>query len=678
MDSIVPLLASPLEADPRVLLLQTTLVLGAAGLLALSLRRASAALRHLVWSLALVGVLALPFLAEVVPWHLPALPTFEEALPAAPVAGPEEGAPEPAASFAPEARSAPAGPVARAAGGEAPAPWRGVDLRTVLALVWAAGAALVLGRLLVGSATVWWIARRGERVTDPAWIELIERIERRFDLLTRVRLIRSDWTEMPMTWGIVRPVVLLPRGADGWSEERRELILTHEAAHIHRRDVLMLAVGQVVCALHWFNPLAWIALRSLRAEAERCCDDWVLRAGARASTYADHLLQMVRTIGRARVPAAVALPMAQRSTFEGRLLAILEPGVQRSAVRRGQAVLVTAGIAGLIVLLAALRPASAAPAVQPEAPPAPPSVGVPAAPAPPAPPAAPAPGVERDGAAASAPGKAQERAEARLRSVTALTRALGDELPEVRLSAARALGSLEDPRSVAALSAALRNDPDAEVRKMAAWALGRIEDAAAVPALSQALASDRSVEVRETAVWALGQIEAPEGVDALLPLLRDGSAQVRRQAAWALGQIESGRAVARLGAALRDGDPGVRETAAWALGQIEDAAAVEALAGALGDASPAVRARAAWALGQIEPRSAPAALVRALRDESPAVRRSAARALAQIEDPAGRAALAEMLQDDDPELRRAAARALGGGPDPDPEPRPQPRPRPEP
>ena len=50
-----------------------------------------------------------------------------------------------------------------------------------------------------------------------------------------------------------------------------------------------------------------------------------LRAGTRASTYAEHLLSMVRTVGRARIPAALALPMAQRSTFEGRLLAILEP-----------------------------------------------------------------------------------------------------------------------------------------------------------------------------------------------------------------------------------------------------------------------------------------------------------------------------------------------------------------
>lgn len=162
-----------------------------------------------------------------------------------------------------------------------------------------------------------------------------------------------------MTWGVVHPVVLLPADCGEWPADRRDVVLRHELAHVARRDVLTLALAQVACAVHWFNPLSWVALHQLRAEAERCCDDWVLSTGTRASAYAGHLLEMVRVIGRARVPAAVVLPMAQRSTFEGRLLAILEPGLERGAPGRRRTALTAGGVAALVLAVGAMRPAEA-------------------------------------------------------------------------------------------------------------------------------------------------------------------------------------------------------------------------------------------------------------------------------------------------------------------------------
>ncbi|HEX8906416.1 MAG TPA: M56 family metallopeptidase, partial [Longimicrobiaceae bacterium] len=400
----MPALAHLVEANAGLLpalFLKATLVLAAACALALSLRRAPAAARHLVWAVAVAGVLLLPF-CSLLPIRFGILPSFLRANPAPLAAAPAiavtpAAAPvaiEPAATpdLTPVATTVPpaaapavatvvpsAAPVAQTPG---PAPvavaveptvdlqvapaepkWRLADVPwpRLLIGIWLAGAALLVLRLLVGMATVWWLAHTGRPVTDEGWTALANRLSRDFWLKGGVRLIRSRWTEMPMTWGIFRPIVLLPEGADAWPAERREVVLTHELAHVARRDVLTLAIAQLAVALHWFNPLSWIALRELRAEAEKCCDDWVLRAGTRASTYADHLLDMVRVVGRERVPAALALPMAQRSTFEGRLLAILEPGVDRGLLRRGQAALTALGLAGLVVLLGALSPAEARP-----------------------------------------------------------------------------------------------------------------------------------------------------------------------------------------------------------------------------------------------------------------------------------------------------------------------------
>ena len=100
----------------------------------------------------------------------------------------------------------------------------------------------------------------------------------------------------------------------------------------------------------------------LRHESERACDDLVLGAGTRASEYASHLLDIVRSAGRSNAPAA-AVPMAQRSSFEGRLLAILEPGVARHAMSARRKVALAAGLALVVLPLAAMAPAELRPDV---------------------------------------------------------------------------------------------------------------------------------------------------------------------------------------------------------------------------------------------------------------------------------------------------------------------------
>ena len=107
---------------------------------------------------------------------------------------------------------------------------------------------------------------------------------------------------MPMAWGILRPSVLMPADADTWPDERLRIVLLHELAHVKRRDCLTHLFAQLACAAYWFNPLAWMAVRRLRAERERACDDLVLAAGTRGSDYANQLLEIARVMQRGPLP----------------------------------------------------------------------------------------------------------------------------------------------------------------------------------------------------------------------------------------------------------------------------------------------------------------------------------------------------------------------------------------
>ncbi len=111
----------------------------------------------------------------------------------------------------------------------------------------------------------------------------------------------------------------------------------------------------MACALYWFNPLAWLAARQMRRERERACDDLVLRAGARPSDYAAHLLQLARGFRSARVVSFATVSMARPSQLEGRLLSILDPSRRRSGLSRRFVGLGVIASALMIVPLASVR-----------------------------------------------------------------------------------------------------------------------------------------------------------------------------------------------------------------------------------------------------------------------------------------------------------------------------------
>ncbi len=314
------------------------------------LRHHSAAARHAIWAAAVVGHLLLLALAPVAPmWRVALLPAALTTWDAAPpdARTPAVAPPRTVATAASEVEARPAASVANASS---------VQLTAALVALWALGCAAVLARLVYGTIGVWRLARRAERVGDGRSLALVQQLAARLRIRRPVIVLRGDGLRVPVTWGIVYPVVLLPVDADRWPEARRRLVLVHELAHVVRLDALTLFVAQLALAVFWFDPFLWLAVRRMHVEQERACDDLVLRHGTRASQYVHELVDMIRGAGASTGPAFAALAMARRSEFEGRMLAILDPTVNRAPLSQRGIVRVAALVPLVLAPLASLHP----------------------------------------------------------------------------------------------------------------------------------------------------------------------------------------------------------------------------------------------------------------------------------------------------------------------------------
>ncbi len=353
----------------------------------LAMWRASAAARHLVWLVAIVALLVVPVLSVALPqWQV--LPKWATAGVAGPVPvagkGGTEGTqgtqgtgipPGNAVEVVPLGNAPlPATPASTDAAPAAAAlltvnaPWPAALVpapawRDWLPLAWVAGFTLLALRLLAAHL----LLRRASRDCPALAFPPDEKIGAAFaeactqlGLRRRVKVLLDKRRNIPVVWGVFRPRLMLPVDARGWSDDQLRSVFLHELAHLKRRDTLVQWLTQIACALHWWNPLVWLAAWRLHVERERACDDLVLASGVRPSAYAEHLLDVATNLSPARWTAACGLAMARQSSLEGRLRAVLSEKLNR---RRVSSALAAAGLllgSGIAIPIAMLRAADEA------------------------------------------------------------------------------------------------------------------------------------------------------------------------------------------------------------------------------------------------------------------------------------------------------------------------------
>jgi len=292
--------------------------------------RARASVRHLLLTATFVTVFALPLVVLAAPEVLIGVP-----IPRAPEAITHSAVtPAPVVATEPTTSRSPVSQVAQSGSSFAPS-WI-----TIARLVWSAGAILLFLQLGVG---LWRLYRiRRHALPWPERRQLMWALTDECGVRRSVEILLHESILAPITYGVWRPAVLLPSDARDWTEADLRRALVHELEHVRRGDWFIQLAARVTCAFYWFHPLVWVAYRWLGLEAERTCDDAVVRSAERTE-YAEQLVLLAGRLSKAQVQPAMG--MANRSDLSRRVAALLD-----GSQRRGRP--------GLLIAASALSVAS--------------------------------------------------------------------------------------------------------------------------------------------------------------------------------------------------------------------------------------------------------------------------------------------------------------------------------
>ena len=160
-------------------------------------------------------------------------------------------------------------------------------------VLYAVPAAILLFITFLALARLVTLRARADVLVDGHWLSALARAQRRMGFKHGTALLTSDELASPISWGLVRPVILLnSRAVEAQGEA--EAIIAHELAHVARMDWIKLLLARVATALFWFNPLVWVLARESHQLREEAADDAVLAANIPDTDYAQLLVGVAR------------------------------------------------------------------------------------------------------------------------------------------------------------------------------------------------------------------------------------------------------------------------------------------------------------------------------------------------------------------------------------------------
>jgi len=279
-------------------------------------RARSAGERSMIAHAGLAALLALPAAILLLPQWAP-LPASWFAAPALETQATGGSAIDPATATA-------SVPVVVDAAGSTPiiADWSG--LAPFLYLV---PLVLLCGVMMLAVVRLFAMRGRAEILVEGSWLSALAEAQRRMGFKHGTALLVSTELRSPISWGVLRPtIVLSPKAVAAASEA--EAIIAHELAHVARLDWAKLLGARVVCAVFWFNPLVWMLARESHQLREEAADDAVLMADIDGPDYATLLVGAARHDNRGALLAAHGVAPGKDS-LKRRITRVLDGSLRR-------------------------------------------------------------------------------------------------------------------------------------------------------------------------------------------------------------------------------------------------------------------------------------------------------------------------------------------------------------
>ncbi len=193
---------------------------------------------------------------------------------------------------------------------------------------------------------------RADVLVDPDWLSALARAQRRMGFKNGTALLWSDELGSPVSWGLMRPVILLNNAAVA-APEQAEAIIAHELAHVVHFDWAKLILARVATATFWFNPLAWVLAREAHQLREESADDAVLAANIAGPDYAELLIGVARHQCRGTLLGAHGVAPS-KSSLGRRVRRVLDQSPARGRSGRSWVAGFATGMLSMAVPLAAV------------------------------------------------------------------------------------------------------------------------------------------------------------------------------------------------------------------------------------------------------------------------------------------------------------------------------------
>jgi beta-lactamase regulating signal transducer with metallopeptidase domain len=227
-------------------------------------------------------------------------------------------------------------------------------------LAYAAPAGVLLLLTLIALLRLFGLKGRARVLVEPNWLTALARAQSRMGFKHGTALLTSNELPSPISWGLMRPVILLNSEA-AESHAEAEAIIAHELAHVANLDWAKLLLSRVTAAVFWFNPLVWVLAREAHQLREEAADDAVLGANIEDTEYARLLVGVARHQCRGMLIGAHGVAPSKNS-LSRRVRRVLDGALSRAPGGWRWSTAAAFFAAGVAVPLAALNFVPAAPA----------------------------------------------------------------------------------------------------------------------------------------------------------------------------------------------------------------------------------------------------------------------------------------------------------------------------